>query len=883
MLRSLVGSEMCIRDRDMSAGRFMVPWSPQDPVSPITIGDPLASGEDRIHAHRAEATITLRATDYVGAHGGGNGDTAHDLTGSVQSQIESADVSLGLPYIQLLTCKSGAPTFNSSGLPSGALLFTTTACPPGWGAAISVNGRFLVANPNGGQAGSTFGGNSIDPTSTFSHSHDFSGSFDTTAAGVGLAHGCCAHGYVANGTYEYSNTTDPGDPRVPALLTYVCQLQTEIDAARESSLAAHDRNTAPPRLPNIDFVGRSYNIVKGNPHANEVDPGWRLGTPVLKLSYSQNSTSADGRWSVPDNIDALPGLNGCNYQGQSMAVHDAKTYQHSLNVDVTVKAGIPLFAFSASTDYQKVQESTSVQDRTFTSTNAWCSAYSAGTMPNIPVELTDSFRRGVELLPTTYDSSALNQFIVEYGTHYVSSILMGGKTIRSCSLDREQYTNLTQNGVNVATGASCEFGVFHGSVEAKTGVHSKDYEAFSQYSNSCSEKCLGKCAPTTNSTAPDPWQDAAEWQAVVMDDPYPLQYDLNPLEELISPAYFPSMSVSDLFARRSNLAMYLQDDYCKSFGGDCTSPADSGYWMTYPTSPILRASHTAVSVGTKMMVFGGSDDNFQVLASAQSYDSITNQWADLAPLPTARSDTVSGVLEESVIVAGGMITKGGQMVTVDVVEQYFPKQNQWTSLPHMLYPRQNAAAVVYNGTMIVSGGCQMIPSMGGCGGVDTVEVFDPKIWGWVLLKPLAAARWGHGIVLYGSSMLVMGGLVNQTTSTSFEQYDIKTMVAKELSPMPSVRTRFAVELMGDVGSASVVVMGGVDSRFMPLDIVELYNVTSDTWHTRKAMAVGRSTFSSSVLVDVNDNAQGVPMIYTVGGNSGNASAVSILEVLNPEV
>jgi hypothetical protein len=132
-------------------------------------------------------------------------------------------------------------------------------------------------------------------------------------------------------------------------------------------------------------------------------------------------------------------------------------------------------------------------------------------------------------------------------------------------------------------------------------------------------------------------------------------------------------------------------------------------------------------------------------------------------------------------------------------------------------------------------------------------------------------------------MLVMGGMVNQTASPSFEQYDLKTMVATELTPMPSVRTRFAVELMADLVGASVVVMGGVDVRFMPLDTVELYNITSDTWHTRKAMTVGRSAFSSSVLVDVNDNAHGVPMIYIAGGNAGNEPAVSILEVLNPEV
>jgi hypothetical protein len=56
--------------------------------------------------------------------------------------------SSNVPYIQLLACVAGIPTFDS-GLPQAALLFNSVACPPGFNVSLAGAGRFLVANPNG--------------------------------------------------------------------------------------------------------------------------------------------------------------------------------------------------------------------------------------------------------------------------------------------------------------------------------------------------------------------------------------------------------------------------------------------------------------------------------------------------------------------------------------------------------------------------------------------------------------------------------------------------------------------------------------------------------------------------------------------------------------
>jgi hypothetical protein len=38
-------------------------------------------------------------------------------------------------------------------------------------------------------------------------------------------------------------------------------------------------------LPNIDYLGHGYNIIKGNPHTHSIDPGYQ--TAVVELTYKE--------------------------------------------------------------------------------------------------------------------------------------------------------------------------------------------------------------------------------------------------------------------------------------------------------------------------------------------------------------------------------------------------------------------------------------------------------------------------------------------------------------------------------------------------------------------------------------------------------------------
>jgi hypothetical protein len=90
---------------------------------------------------------------------------------------------------------------------------------------------------------------------------------------------------------------------------------------------------AQPKLTNIDYLGLGYDAIYGNPHSDLHDPGFREA--VFRLDYTQQSVSSDGKWLVPDDVQALQTF-GCGYETETTEVHGTTSYVNSLSVDVTV-------------------------------------------------------------------------------------------------------------------------------------------------------------------------------------------------------------------------------------------------------------------------------------------------------------------------------------------------------------------------------------------------------------------------------------------------------------------------------------------------------------------------------------------------------------------
>ena len=143
---------------DEADGRALVPGYDGTEVVP-SANDPLGNLEDRTHAHTFTASVSTDSISYVGIDGCCNDSPSQNGEYTVYGNVNNASSSV--PYIQMLTCLSEVQTFTAE-LPGEALLFRpTVGCPTGWELVNTVAGRFLVVLPYQGEAGASFGGNSI--------------------------------------------------------------------------------------------------------------------------------------------------------------------------------------------------------------------------------------------------------------------------------------------------------------------------------------------------------------------------------------------------------------------------------------------------------------------------------------------------------------------------------------------------------------------------------------------------------------------------------------------------------------------------------------------------------------------------------------------------
>jgi hypothetical protein len=202
-------------------GRILVPGYAQGGSIPNS-APRLSSGEDRTHTHVFSIDFPTTDVSYVGAEGCCDSGPANHEDLNVAATADS--VSTGLPYVQLLTCVSQAPTFNQT-LPQDALVFNQISCPPGWDVVNEVSGRLLVGLPDNGSPGASFGGNSLNPSGLGNsfHNHGVEGSLTLPSVGVGLASGCCGDGYLGAGSYDYSGTTSQSTADLPYTFLPLCR------------------------------------------------------------------------------------------------------------------------------------------------------------------------------------------------------------------------------------------------------------------------------------------------------------------------------------------------------------------------------------------------------------------------------------------------------------------------------------------------------------------------------------------------------------------------------------------------------------------------------------------------------------------------------------
>lgn len=191
-------------------------------------------------------------------------------------------------------------------------------------------------------------------------------------------------------------------------------------------------------------------------------------------------------------------------------------------------------------------------------------------------------------------------------------------------------------------------------------------------------------------------------------------------------------------------------------GGNSGGPTARGFWLGLGAStwtdiaamPGPRSQGAAVAQGRFIYVVGGYDGQ-RLVAPTYAYESTTNTWRQVAPIPTTRDHLAAELVAGRVCAIGGR--KLSMTTNLATLECYDPGADRWEKAADAPTARGGVGAAAVGNRLVFVGGEQ--PS----GTYREVEMFDAESGRWSRLPDLPTPRHGIGVVAVGRTVYVMTG------------------------------------------------------------------------------------------------------------------------------
>ena len=177
--------------------------------------------------------------------------------------------------------------------------------------------------------------------------------------------------------------------------------------------------------------------------------------------------------------------------------------------------------------------------------------------------------------------------------------------------------------------------------------------------------------------------------------------------------------------------------------------------MLAPMPSARQEISTAVLNG-RVFVIAGFDRSGNSTSTVEIYDPATNTWSSAAPLPIATNHNAAAVA------AGTLYAFGG---TSNRVFAYDPQRNRWNEAAAMRYMHGSTPAVaVINDQIYVAGGAG--PGMNG----NEVERYTPSSNSWTTLPSMNVPRNHTAGGAIGGKFYVVGGRDSAAAASALEVY-----------------------------------------------------------------------------------------------------------------
>jgi len=289
---------------------------------------------------------------------------------------------------------------------------------------------------------------------------------------------------------------------------------SEDDADDESGTDdAEDGSEIAKYMPSFDYVLFGYDIFYGNPSGTSgVDPGLRRA--IFRANYSDNKFTSDLRF-IEESFIEITGV---------------ESYQKWLGTRARVESGIPFLAkFSASTDYKEVEKKTENEGTIYIVVEVIFSVYTADIKPYTYPEFTEDFISDVDTLTEDYDEKIYQDFINNYGTHYITGAQFGARYGQQSSISKESWSEMQSKGINIEAAAS-----FSGKFIRRKALTTDEEQQAMTFMKAIQQQKIysfGPTPPADNESDTD-WMMDEAWMKLVTKDPQPIQIKLSSLDQL---------------------------------------------------------------------------------------------------------------------------------------------------------------------------------------------------------------------------------------------------------------------------------------------------------------------------------------------------------------
>src|SRR6186713_1925087 len=173
---------------------------------------------------------------------------------------------------------------------------------------------------------------------------------------------------------------------------------------------------------------------------------------------------------------------------------------------------------------------------------------------------------------------------------------------------------------------------------------------------------------------------------------------------------------------------------------------------------------------------------------------VDGSWRTLAPMPAARQELATAVLNGLIYVIGGFDSAGQSTSNVFV---YNPRSNTWSTAASIPIVNNHGAAAVVNGQLFAFGGESR-----------RAFVYTPAVNAW---SEVASMNFQHGgtpaVAIVNNKIYVAGGTGPGATQREVEVYDVTANSWTPLAPMNVGRNHCAGGMIG----GQFYVVGGRDS------------------------------------------------------------------------